>query len=214
VDDTEKNSLWRVFAERNDLSSKQLEQFQLYAGMLREKNRDFNLTALTDLAAIIAYHFQDSLEIGRFIDIASYKLIADIGTGAGFPAIPLMILYPETSFVLIEVNQKKVGFLQEVVKVLKLTEPLYITEDWRTFLRHTALPIDLFLARASLQPEELLRIFKKQSPYRGAHLVYWASQHWQPKEEEKNYIAATDAYTVGNKNRRYIIFKQSGKESS
>ena len=210
MDETNKNNLWQVFVDKNRLTDKQVGQFKIYADMLIGRNEDFNLTALTDIEDIIAYHFQDSLEIERFVDLKKYKMIADVGTGAGFPAIPLKIMHPDIDFVLIEVNNKKVGFLQEVLEALGLAGVTFITDDWRTFLRHVELPIDLFLARASLQPAELLRIFKGQSFYQHAHLIYWASQHWIAAKEEKKYICADNVYTVGGKKRRYVIFSKSG----
>ena len=206
--DTNKIDMWQAFAAKNRLTTVQLNRFKQYAALLQERNEQFNLTALTDTEDIIAYHFQDSLEITRFIDLSAYHMIADIGTGAGFPAIPLKIMYPDIPFVLIEVNNKKVGFLQEVLETLDMQGVEFVTDDWRTFLRHTLLPIDLFLARASLQPEELLRIFKGQSFYKKAHMIYWASQHWQPSSIEKKYIQKDEPYVVGDKKRRYVLFAQ------
>ena len=204
--DKNKSSLWQEFSDRNKLTNDQLEQFKKYAVMLQEWNNGFNLTALTETEDIVDHHFQDSLEIMRFVDVSVSTMIADVGTGAGFPAIPLKIMFPHIPFVLIEVNNKKVRFLQAVLEVLGLTHVEFVTDDWRTFLRHTELPIDLFLARASLQPEELLRIFKGQSFYNHARMIYWASQHWLPMNTEKRFISADEAYTVGGKDRRYIVF--------
>lgn len=206
--DNKKTDKWQVFAARNKLTDLQADRFQQYSLMIQVWNEQFNLTALTDIDDILDYHFQDSLEIMKHIDIESYTMIADVGTGAGFPAIPLKIMYPDMPFVLIEVNNKKVGFLQAVLEKLGLTGVQFITDDWRTFLRHTELPIDLFLARASLQPEELLRIFKGQSFYKHAHMIYWASQHWVATNHEKKYIQKDEAYVVGGKKRRYVIFAQ------
>lgn len=206
MNSTNKRDIWHNFAQQNSLTEHQLEQFKLYAGMLQESNERFNLTALTDTDAIIEHHFNDSLQIAKLISLNESQAIADVGTGAGFPAIPLKILYPHVPFVLIEVNNKKVGFLQQVAERLGLDGITYITDDWRTFLRHTQLPIDIFLARASLQPKELLRIFKGDSSYKHARLIYWASQHWQPLPGESAYIDLDQAYSVGGKKRRYILF--------
>jgi 16S rRNA (guanine(527)-N(7))-methyltransferase RsmG len=204
----EKNILWQGFAQKNSLSKLELEQFQTYAQLLIAWNERINLTALTDVRDIIEHHFQDSLNVMKVVNLSDRVMIADVGTGAGFPAIPLKIMNPHVPFVLIEVNNKKIAFLQEVAARLGLSQIEYITDDWRTFLRHTALPIDLFLARASLQPEELLRIFKGQSFYKKATLVYWASQHWQPESHVAQYIDNDCEYSVGGKKRRYIIFSQ------
>lgn len=200
------DSILQDFAGKNNLTKAQLEDFICYAEMLQEWNNRFNLTALTDPQDIISYHFQDSLEVLKFIDIADCAMIADVGTGAGFPALPLKIMYPHVPFVLIEVNHKKREFLQAVADRLRLSNIEYIADDWRTFLRHTELPIDLFLARASLQPEELLRIYKRDSFYKHARMIYWASQHWQAQKREEVYIKDEKEYTVGGKKRRYILF--------
>lgn len=210
--DTNKNDLWLTFAQKNKLSGRQLEQFKAYAALLQQKGAEFNLTALLSPEDILAYHFQDSLEIVRYVDLARYTMIADVGTGAGFPAVPLKIMYPDMPFVLIEVNNKKVGFLKQVLAELGLTGVEFVTDDWRTFLRHTQLPIDLFLARASLQPEELLRIFKGQSPYQNACLIYWASQYWKAEKGEGKFMRADYAYSVGGKKRRYIVCSKTEKE--
>lgn len=198
-------TLWQKFAKQYGLSDKQLQQFQHYAKLLIEWNKKINLTALTDLDDIVDYHFADSLEVARFLDVKSYKMIADIGAGGGFPGIPLKILFPHLTLVAIEVNNKKIGFMQHVVDTLNLKDVQFVSDDWRTFLRSTALPIDLFLARASLQPTELIRMFKPSCVYNKAKLVYWASQHWQP-EGVASYVVQEKSYMVGNKKRRYIFF--------
>jgi 16S rRNA G527 N7-methylase RsmG len=108
---------------------------------------------------------------------------------------------------LIEVNQKKASFLRTVIATLGLSNIDVYTQDWRTFLRTTHYDVDLFLARASLQPAELMRIFMPSSLYKKATLVYWASDQWQAVASEKKYLNNSIAYTVGNKSRKLIFFK-------
>jgi hypothetical protein len=81
--------------------------------------------------------------------------------------------------------------------------------DWRTFLRKTTYPVDLFVARASLAPSELVRIFKPQSHYKDAHLIYWAAQQWQPDAAVARYMYEQHEYAVGDKKRQYVFFKDS-----
>ncbi len=200
--------LWQQFAQHEQLSEKQLEQYKTYAALVQERNKEFNLTALTELADIIPFHFQDSLALAQFVDFADVAMIADVGAGAGFPGIPLKIKFPHIKLVLIEVNQKKVAFLHEVVDKLGLADVQVFAIDWRAFLRKTDLPIDMFLARASVQPEHLINIFKPTCPYNKAQLIYWASRHWQPSKVVKPYIAEEASYQIGPKQRRYIFLKQ------
>ncbi len=199
--------LWQQFAQQEGLSRNQLELFKRYTSLLLEWNQKINLTAITDLKDIIPYHFQDSLRLGQFVDFQQIKSICDIGTGAGFPGIPLKICYPHLSLVLIEVNQKKINFLNTVINELALDNVEICPLDWRTFLRKTDFDIDLFLVRASLQPNELLRMFKSASPYRQETLVYWASKQWEPDKKVSTYIKRQVCYSVGARRSQFVFFK-------
>ncbi len=205
----EEEMLWQKFCERQELSSLQVEQFKRYYELLCEANEIHNLTAITDLGFVIQDHFEDSLALRQFVDGQSFRTLADIGTGAGFPGLPLKILFPHLKIVLIEVNHKKLDFLAQVAGELNLKDITYCDLDLRTFIRKTDYPIDLFCARASLQVEELVRIFKPSSPYRHARLVYWASQHWKAAPSIFNYIEREEWYSIGTKQRRLIFFRDA-----
>lgn len=194
------------FVKQQQLTELQAQQCKLYIQLLIEWNKKFNLTTITDVSQIIAYHFLDSVSIRNYIDFTSVSATADVGTGGGFPGLPLKILYPHLHVYLIEVNQKKIIFLQEVVDRLGLTNVEMINLDWRTFLRKTDYAIDLFCARASLAPEELIRIFKP-GPYQDAQLVYWASGDWQPQSKEQPFLVKEFAYSIKSKQRKYVLFK-------
>lgn len=198
---------WESLKHRFLLSSEQLEACKTYAHLLQDWNKKFNLTAIDDLEQVIRLHFQDSLEITTCIDFNTLHMIADVGTGGGFPGLPLKIMFPSMQVILIEVNHKKVQFLTNVVNELALEHVHIIDLDWRTFIRQTHFPVDLFLARASLQPKELIRIYKGESAYKEAQLVYWASKHWQSDAQLDPYIAKTVRYHLDSQERRYVFFK-------
>jgi len=204
----EQQIIWQAFAQKNNLTENQLQQFQHYYDLLIAANELFNITAITDLESVIAYHFEDSLKLGQFIDMHSIASIGDIGTGGGFPGIPLKIAYPHLQVLLLEVSQKKINFLENVVSELGLENVETCDFDWRTFLRKTDGAIDLFCARASLHPDELLRMFAGSSSYQDGTLVYWASQEWKATEKEKPFLKKMHEYTVGNRKRFYAIFKK------
>ena len=174
---------------------------------MQEWNKKINLTTITDPIAIIKEHFQDSLMISHFIDFLPIMMICDVGTGAGFPGIPLKICYPHLAVVLIEVSKKKILFLEKLIDVLRLENVLLGSLDWRTFLRKTNYSIDLFLARASLSVEELIRMFKPACHYRNAQLVYWASRTWVIPAVAQSFIQKEEWYKINNKKRRYIFFQ-------
>ncbi len=198
---------WKHFVTQAPLSENQVQHFKRYLALLIEWNKKVNLTAITDEADILSGHFQDSLHIADYIDLNTIHTVVDIGSGAGFPGIPLKICYPHLSMILIEVNRKKIAFLQEVIKILNLENIEIYTLDWRTFLRQTTYDVDLFLARASLKPEELIRMFKPGCAYKEALLVYWASKYWQQGNKEAPFVYKEERYTINNKQRRFIFFK-------
>lgn len=200
------HNIWDRFAQDEELSSKQLEQFQTYATLLKKWNERINLTALTDDADIVQYHFQDSLRIADVIDCTVPYTIADIGSGAGFPGIPLKIKFPNLTIVLIEVLNKRVAFLQEVIDKLALEGVVISSDDWRTFIRRADHQVDIFCARASLAPAELLRALRPGSAYNDALIVYYASRHWKPDPKEESFIRATKIYQVGEKQRQLVLF--------
>lgn len=203
----ENDSKWACFAQQFSLTKKQLDQFQQYEKLLREWNEKINLTAITDTSDIISDHFEDSLMLTTFTNFLNVSSIADIGAGGGFPGIPLKIKFPHLSLILIEVIQKKVKFLHKVIEDLDLDNVEIYDKDWRTFLRKTNYDIDLFLARASLSPDELVRMFKPGCMYRKSELIYWASAQWKDSKEVAPYVVQEKSYTVNDKHRRYIFFK-------
>lgn len=205
---TNPETLWKRFIDKHNLNEKQSNCFKKYYDMLIDFNNIHNVTAITDLKSVLDYHFSDSLVLNSLIDCSTINSASDIGSGGGFPGIPLKIKYPHLKLVLIEVVQKKVHFLESIVKALDLKDVEIYDQDWRTFLRKTNYSIDVFCARASLQPEELVRVFKASSPYNESKLVYWASQSWSPDESINSFIKNEQAYKVGDKNRRLILLEK------
>lgn len=204
--DVQTLAMWRAFVSEYQLSSVQSEQFATYLKLLQQHNELINLTAITDTDNIIASHFQDSLALSKFIDFNKLTMIADVGTGGGFPGIPLKIAFPHVNVILIEVTKKKIEFLNHVIDTLQLENIEVQDIDWRTFIRKTDYPVDLFVSRASLHTDELMRMFKQNCVYKTRQLVYWASQEWQLTPAEKPYFVKEVSYAIKQKKRRFIFF--------
>jgi 16S rRNA (guanine(527)-N(7))-methyltransferase RsmG len=198
--------IWARLKSEQKLTEEQLEKFQKYEAYLSEKNKEFNLTAITDLGGIVRQHFEDSMELRHHIDLSTIKTIADIGTGAGFPAIPLKIMYPHLNVVLLEVTKKKQQFLQEVINLLELENVTICDLDWRTFLRITQESVDLFVTRAALDDLELIRAYRSACFYKNIPIVYWAAELWQAHKRSESFIRRIESYDLGQKKRRLVFF--------
>lgn len=103
-----------------DLSDTQLEQFLIYYEMLIETNEKFNLTAITDFEDVLNKHFIDSLCVAKEEAFLKSNKLIDVGTGAGFPGIPIKIAFPEKEVFLLDSLGKRVKFLNEVIDRLEL----------------------------------------------------------------------------------------------
>ena len=101
-----------------NLSKEQLEQFYQYEKMLLEWNEKINLTSITEENEVILKHFVDSATISHYIK--KDDKVADIGTGAGFPGVPLKIINSENDLVLIDSLNKRINFLKNVIEELRL----------------------------------------------------------------------------------------------
>jgi 16S rRNA (guanine(527)-N(7))-methyltransferase RsmG len=209
--DQDHKKLFDAVCSTYHLSEKQANQMFTYIEMLLTYNEKFNLTAVTDVKDVLAYHIEDALAVTKQCAIAKARALADVGSGGGVPGIPLAIMYPETPMYLIEVQQKKINFLELVMKELGLTQGSVYPYDWRSFLRETSYPVDIVCARASLQPEELVRMFKPSSPYQEAMLIYWAAAGWRSHEKEAPFMFDQRPYHVGQRDRKFVLFSRDGK---
>ena len=103
-----------------NLNNNQIEQFVRYYEILVEWNKVMNLTGITEFDEVITKHFIDSLAIVKAFDMSGIRTIIDVGTGAGFPGIPLKIAFPELRVTLLDSLNKRIKFLDEVISDLNL----------------------------------------------------------------------------------------------
>ena len=132
-----------------EVSDETLSKFSTYERLLREWNEKFNLTAILDDDGILEKHFIDSIYSIKYVDFLD-KSLCDIGSGAGFPGVPLAILIPSLKVTLVESNGKKVTFLNELKKILEL-DNIEVIQARAEELKDKKETFDLVSARAVTQ---------------------------------------------------------------
>ena len=117
-----KNEFIKYLEELNIYPTQdQLEKLNKFYNLLIEWNEKINLTRIVEEKEVYLKHFYDSLTITKEIDLSKVNTLCDVGTGAGFPGIVLKIMYPNLKVTLIDSLQKRVNYLNEIIKVLELT---------------------------------------------------------------------------------------------
>lgn len=104
------------------LTAEQEKAFNLYCDFLLEYNKITNLTAITDRDEVFVKHFYDSILLAKSIDLTKINNLCDVGSGAGFPSIPLKIMYPHLDIIIIDSLDKRIQFLTQLCQKLSLTD--------------------------------------------------------------------------------------------
>jgi 16S rRNA (guanine527-N7)-methyltransferase len=140
-----------------ELNERQLLQFDVYNNELLNWNAKTNLISENSSGEIITRHFLDSLTAGQFIPKPNARII-DIGSGAGFPGIPLKIAQPALDIYLLEANRKKVSFLKHIIRLLNLSEVIVLHDRVENIMKKDSLKekFDILISRATFKLVELL----------------------------------------------------------
>lgn len=190
-----KNLIKSKFLEYNfELKDEQIEKFNLYYNFLVQENQKFNLTAITSPEDVILKHFIDSCLGEKFIKGGEY--LCDIGTGAGFPAIPLKILRTDIKMVLVDSLNKRVCFLNELIKILGLNDIIAIhsrAEDFLCDIKYRE-KFGVVVSRAVAQTQTLLELTVPALKI-GGLAIFYKSQNF----DEENLASQNACKILGCK---------------
>ena len=135
------------------LDSNKIEKLLILIKELERWNKKINLTAIRSIEDMVSGHLLDSLIVGPHL---KGKSIIDVGTGAGFPGLPLAIIYPDLEFLLLDSNGKKIGFIKHIINILGLKNTLAIKNRAEDYVPSNG--FDTVIARAITDLPRLIRL--------------------------------------------------------
>ncbi|HBP25394.1 MAG TPA: 16S rRNA (guanine(527)-N(7))-methyltransferase RsmG [Acholeplasmatales bacterium] len=183
--------------EKFHLTPKQSEQFEKFYEFLISENAKYNLTAITEKNEVYAKHFFDCLELSEAVDLSKAGSLLDIGSGAGFPAIPLKILRPELKITVIEPTAKKINFMKQLLEMLGLTGVELINARAEDAIVRRREKYDLVVARAVAPMAELLELCIPYVKILGYFLAMKSAAYQADLDEAKNALAKLNAVVAG-----------------
>ncbi len=153
-----RKALDKAFAGQEDITERMLDLMTRHARLLLETNRTMNVTAILDPTEIAVKHYLDSWRVTRMIPLVA-RTVLDLGSGGGFPGIPVAIAEPDCSMILCESIGKKARFLEEAVKTLGLKNVRVVHARAEDYLATNR--VDLVLIRAVSSVRENVRVLRK-----------------------------------------------------
>lgn len=162
------------------------EKFLEYYNFLIEENEKYNLTSIVDIEEVMVKHFEDSIAMKDYIDMNNIKTLCDVGSGAGFPAIPIKICFPHIHVTIIEPTQKRVKFLEMLIKRLNLKDVTLINARAEDVAKELQEKFDICTARAVANTSILLELLVKMVKVNGKIVLYKGEKGLEEVKEAKN----------------------------
>lgn len=170
------------------LNDKQIECFEKYYNRLVEVNSYMNLTAITEKEEVYNKHFLDSLFIVKALDVSKSFTLCDVGSGAGFPSIPLAIAYDTIEVTIIDALNKRINFLNDLVSLLELENVCAYHQRAEDFAKTKRESYDVVTARAVARLNVLAELCLPLTKV-GGYFIAMKAQAKEEIEEAKNSIS-------------------------
>ncbi len=216
---------WESFKSRLEemgihLTKEQIAQFHRYFSLLREWNQRMNLTAIDNEEEVIEKHFYDSLKSAEYFHYDDQSLL-DVGSGAGFPGLPLKIAFPSLFVTLLEPTTKRVTFLVEVIKQLNLKNIVVVNERAEDYAQKVRSYYDVVTARAVASLPILLELtipfLKIDGTFvalKGAKGVIEDQESQKAKQELRVSLIHMQEWHLENGDQRINLFYKKTAENS
>ena len=191
------------------LTDKQKQQFDKFYELLVEWNKVMNLTGITEYEEVNEKHFVDSLSIVKAINMENVKSVIDVGTGAGFPGIPLKIAFPHLKVVLLDSLNKRINFLNTVIAELGLTDIKTIHGRAEDYAKQTEYreKFDLCVSRAVANLSTLSEFCLPYVSNEGLFIPYKSGEIDEELENSKKAVKI-----LGGKIENVVKFQLPGTE--
>ena len=191
-----------------ELSERQLEQFEIYFKFLVEYNEYVNLTAITEEEDVYIKHFYDSILVGNVFDLKDVETICDVGSGAGFPSIPLKIVYPNLKVTIVDGLDKRITFLKKLTEKLGLDAVTLVHGRAEEYAKDHRESFDVVtaraVARANILNELCIPLVKV-----GGYFISMKGKNADEEINEGNSLKLLNAKIV--KKNEYFLPKEESK---
>lgn len=179
------------------LTEKQKKQFEVYFSYLVQENEKINLTALTSKEDVYVKHFYDSLLLANQFDFSKDITLCDVGSGAGFPSIPLKIAFPNIQVTIIEPTQKRIAFLSRLLQLLEIDDIKLLPERAEDVAVQYLEKFDLVTARAVARLNILVELCMPFVKIKGTLIAMKGALYAEEMKEAKNAILTMGGSVTG-----------------
>ncbi len=170
-----------------NITQKQLDKFEAYYEFLVAENEKYNLTAISDKKEVFYKHFYDSIAISNYYEFSNQR-ICDVGSGAGFPSIPLKIVYSDLDVVIVDSLGKRISFLKQLCEKLELKNVECVHARAEEYALNNRESFDLVTARAVASLPILCELCIPLVKLGGVFFVPKGSMGYEEKDAAKNAL--------------------------